>query len=80
MPLRLTWQKSKTKIMKKINLRLMILILSGLFILNSGYLTAQESVKKETREVGPFTGIDVGGAFEVFLGQDKEGFCRNKPC
>jgi hypothetical protein len=55
--------------MKKINLRLMTLMISGLFILSGSHLTAQESIKKETREVAAFTGIDVGGAFEVLLGQ-----------
>ncbi|MFC2102366.1 head GIN domain-containing protein [Bacteroidota bacterium] len=32
-------------------------------------LTKAETIKKETRSVGSFTGIKVGGAFEVFIKQ-----------
>lgn len=46
-----------------------MLALSGLFIISSSISVAQEGIKKEKREVGSFNGLDVGGAFEVYLSQ-----------
>ena len=54
--------------MKKISLHIIIVALSGLFVLSSLSLIAQE-IKKETREVSSFTGLDAGGAFEIYLSQ-----------
>jgi len=55
--------------MKKISLRLAIMFLAGAFILSSGAVQAQEKFSKEVREVDAFTGIDVGGAFDISLSQ-----------
>ena len=43
-------------------------MLAGIFISNPAMLIAQET-RKETREVESFSGIDAGGAFDIFLSQ-----------
>ncbi len=35
----------------------------------SGNIYAQENISKQVREVGSFSGIDAGGAFDIFLSQ-----------
>lgn len=47
----------------------MALLLSGAVILLSGTIRAQEGISKENRQISAFTGIDVGGAFDVYLSQ-----------
>jgi len=47
----------------------MIMILAGSFIPGSGQVQAQENIAKEVREVADFSGIDVGGAFDILLSQ-----------
>ncbi len=48
---------------------MVIMFLAGAFILSSGPVQAQENIAKEVREVSTFTGIDAGGAFDIFLSQ-----------
>ncbi|MFH1159646.1 MAG: head GIN domain-containing protein [bacterium] len=61
------------KTTKKITTFLFIFILSGLTSLFAGchsfYKGGDVAVKKETRQVGSFTGIQVGGAFEIYITQ-----------
>jgi hypothetical protein len=57
--------------MKKISLRLMIMFLAACFVFPLG-LNAQESISKEVREVGEFTGIEAGGAFDIILSQAEQ--------
>jgi hypothetical protein len=47
----------------------MIMLLTGAFILPSGPVQAQDNIVKEVREVADFSGIDVGGAFDILLSQ-----------
>ncbi|NQV02811.1 MAG: DUF2807 domain-containing protein [Bacteroidia bacterium] len=58
--------------MNKIRTILVIFLLSGMssvIAMASSNSHKDESVKKETRDVGSFTAIKVGGAFEVFIKQ-----------
>ncbi|MFH1296008.1 MAG: head GIN domain-containing protein [Bacteroidota bacterium] len=58
--------------MNKIRTLLIIFFLSGMsgmIAMPASNLDKAESVEKETRTVGYFTGIKVGGAFEVFIKQ-----------
>ncbi|TSA26313.1 MAG: DUF2807 domain-containing protein [Bacteroidetes bacterium] len=59
------------KTMSKIGILLFIFILAGGSKAKSmpAFADRNEAVKKETRTVGPFTGIKVSGAFEVFIKQ-----------
>lgn len=59
------------KTISKIGILLFIFILSGTNKAASvpELVDRNEAVKKESRSVGSFTGIKVGGAFEVFLRQ-----------
>ncbi len=47
----------------------MIMFLTGAFIFPLGHVQAQENISKEVRKVSTFTGIDAGGAFNIFLSQ-----------
>ncbi|RLD49110.1 MAG: hypothetical protein DRI97_18360, partial [Bacteroidetes bacterium] len=46
----------------------MIMLLAGVFMLAGNPVLAQE-ISKEVREVGAFTGLDAGGAFDIYLSQ-----------
>lgn len=61
--------------MKKLHSKTLSFLLAGLFILAGAAAMAQstkgnKNVIKEERSVGSFTGIEVGGAFNVFLTQN----------
>ena len=55
--------------MQKTIIGFVVMILIGSCFLSTGQLQAQGSITKEVREVPVFTGIDVGGAFDVILSQ-----------
>ncbi len=61
--------------MKKLHFKSLSLLFAGLFILAGFVLNAQstkgnKNVVKEERAIGSFTGIEVGGAFNVYLTQE----------
>ena len=63
--------------MKKLQLKSLSLLFAGLIILTGLSAFAQstkgnKNVVKEERSVGSFTGIEVGGAFNVFLTQENK--------
>ncbi len=49
-----------------------MLFIAGAFILSAPSVKAQGKISKEGREIGRFTGIDAGGAFDIFLSQASE--------
>ncbi|NQT78669.1 MAG: DUF2807 domain-containing protein [Bacteroidetes bacterium] len=55
--------------MQKTVFTFLITILAGSFIPGSGQVQAQDNIVKEVREVADFSGIDVGGAFDILLSQ-----------
>ncbi len=55
--------------MKKISLVLISMLMAVAIIMPAGTLMAQDNISKEVREVGEFTAIDAGGAFDIFLSQ-----------
>ena len=55
--------------MKRINLRLITLLMAGAFLTAQLPVSGQEEFSRETREVASFTGIDAGGAFDIYLSQ-----------
>ncbi|HSG68131.1 MAG TPA: head GIN domain-containing protein [Bacteroidales bacterium] len=55
--------------MKRINIRLMMLLLTVTTIMIQAPAMAQKEIAKETREVGAFEGINAGGAFDIFISQ-----------
>jgi hypothetical protein len=55
--------------MQKTIFTFLIMILAGSYILSSGQVQAQDNIVKEVREVPDFSGIDVGGAFDILLSQ-----------
>ena len=61
--------------MKKLHSKTLSFLLAGLLILTGATVMAQstkgnKNVVKEERTVGTFTGIEVGGAFNIFLTQN----------
>ncbi len=46
----------------------MIMLLAAIILISGGSMQAQE-YSKETRDVGEFTAVDAGGAFDIFLSQ-----------